>query len=389
MLFRRPSLLLAALIPAVWLLTAAAPQTASAYDPKWTHRWIARKAIEILQHQFGDQYPLLDEWAESIVDGCEHEDDIILDGDTDIQTVRLMRHFYRPTDGAGLSLQPFGVFPNSQEWGAVANDQNEWDYTDALAAYQRGDLDEAFFALGHVVHLTQDATVPAHTHLDDHGPPNGDFYEKWCTSQMRSEFDGDLPVPDLDAPIPEFDTIEDLFHHTARTSYWRNMVPGTLSAPQDDVATGVIVEMFPDLYTNITQQWEIPGVGVLDVAFFEDEPGYFYLNQLDKVAMIDRVFDSAVPEEFVYGDNASEVKLVEVMAGDLVPVAIMSSASAIKHFLDEAETLGPPDGDDTEDPDHPLPDDETSACSAAGRGGAAPTASLLLLALLFIRRRRS
>ena len=32
--------------------------------------------------------------------------------------------------------------------------------------------------------------------------------------------------------------IADLFHHTARTSYWRNMVPGHLSAPQDDEASG-------------------------------------------------------------------------------------------------------------------------------------------------------
>jgi hypothetical protein len=387
---RRPSLLLAAAIPAIWLATAVAPRSASAYDPQYTHRWIARQAIALLQHQFGDRYPLLAEWTERLVDGVEHEDDIILDGDSDIQTIRLMRHFYRPTDGAGLALEPFGVFPNSSEWGAVANDQNDWDYTDALAAYQAGDLDEAFFALGHVVHLTQDATVPAHTHLDDHGPPFGDFYEHYCTSQTRSEFDGDLPVPDLDAPIPEFDTIEELFHHTARTSYWRNMVPGYLSAPQDDVADGVLVEMFPDLYTNITQQWEIPGVGVLDVAFFEDEPGYFYLNKLDKVAMIDRVFDSATPEEFEYGTNVNDAKLIEVMAGDLIPVAIMSSASAIKHFLDEIETLGPADGA-PEDPDHPLPDDETSACAAAGRGGAAPTTAslLLLLALSFLRRRRS
>ncbi|HUS68722.1 MAG TPA: MYXO-CTERM sorting domain-containing protein [Kofleriaceae bacterium] len=388
MLSRGSSLLLAALIPAAWLPTVAVERSASAYDPQYTHRWIARKAIELLQHQFGDRYPLLEEWAERLVDGVEHEDDLLLDGDTNIQTVRLMRHFYRPTDGAGLALEPFGVFPNSSEWGAVANDTNQWDYTDALAAYQAGDLDEAFYALGHVVHLTQDATVPAHTHLDDHGPPSGDFYEHYCTSQMRSEFDGDLPVPDLDTPIPEYDTIADLFHHTARTSYWRNMVPGHLSAPQDDEASGVIVEMFPDLYTNITQQWEIPGIGVLDVAFFEDEPGYFYLNKLDKVAMVDRVFDSAVPEEFEYGANVNDVTLVEIMADDLIPAAIVSSAAAMKHFLDEIETLGPADGE-PEDPDHPLPDDETSTCSAAGSGGAASTAPLFLLALFFLRRRRS
>src|SRR5690349_3671890 len=173
----------------------AAERPASAYDPQYTHRWIARKAIELLQHQFGDRYPLLDEWAERLVDGVEHEDDLLLDGDTNIQTVRLMRHFYRPTDGAGLALEPFGVFPSSSEWGAVANDQNEWDYTDALAAYQRGDLDEAFYAMGHVVHLTQDATVPAHTHPDDHGPPAGAFYEHCCTSQMPRAPDGALPTP--------------------------------------------------------------------------------------------------------------------------------------------------------------------------------------------------
>lgn len=367
--------------------TLVSTPTASAYDPKFTHRWIARQAVELLLHQFGDRYPLLTEWSERIIDGAEHEDDIILDGDTVITTIRLMRHFYRPTDGEGLSIA-LGDFASSRDWGAVANEQNAWDYTDALAAYQAGDLDEAFFALGHVVHLTQDATVPAHTHLDDHGPPAGDDYEHYCTSQMRSEFDGDLPKPPFDIELPEYDSPADIIHHTARTSYWRNMVPGQLSSPQDDEASGVIVEMFPDLYTNITQQWEIPGVGVLDTAFFEDQPGYFYVAKLDKAGMVDRVFDSREPEAFEFASNASDYTLVENMANDLVPVAITSSAVMIKHFLDEIETLGPA-GEDGEDPDHPLPDDETATCSAAGAAGSPLTACLALLTLFILRRRRS
>ena len=40
------SLLLAALSPAVWLPTQLGMREASAYDPQYTHRWIARKAIE-------------------------------------------------------------------------------------------------------------------------------------------------------------------------------------------------------------------------------------------------------------------------------------------------------------------------------------------------------
>jgi uncharacterized protein (TIGR03382 family) len=385
----RPPFLVAALVSATCLTTTVGMRSASAYDPQFTHRWIARKAVELLLHQFGDRYPLLTEWSERMFDGVEHEDDLLLDGDTVLTTVRLMRHFYRPTDGAGLSIS-YGDFPSSIDWGAKANEENAWDYTDALAAYQAGDLDEAFFAVGHVVHLAQDATVPAHTHLDTHGPPAGDAYEDYCTQQMRSEFDGDLPLPSLDASIPEFPTVEEIIHATARTSYWRNMVPGSLSAPQDDESSGLLVEMFPDLYTNINQKWEIPGIGVLDVAFFEHEPGYFYLKKLGKVGAIDRVFDSAHPEEFDYGANVNDATVVEIMAGDLIPVAVVSSAAVIKHFLDEIETLPQTDDDGSvEDPDHPVPSDDTTTCSAAGPAGSPLTVCLALFAMLFLRRRRS
>ena len=383
---RRRVSLLAAAVAAAAVPTLVGMPTASAYDPKFTHRWITRQAIETLLRAYGDQYPLLAEWAERVVDGVEHEDDLFLDGDDDPTTVRLMRHFYRPTDGMGLVTDGFGTFIGSVEWGAQPNLENVWGYDDAIAHYRAGDLDEAFFALGHVVHLVQDASVPAHTHLDVHGPPAGDNYEDWCTSLMRSEFDSDLPLPPEGAIIPSFGSAEEAIRATAAASYWRNMVPGHLSAPEGGEASGVLSQMFPDIDPNLTLDWEIPGVGVLGKAFFEHEPGFYYFKKLTATGAVDRTgFDASDPEAFAYAPN-SDTMLVENIARDMVPVAILHSAGLMKTFLDEIAAIGPPVRDDDVTPMPPGP--ESSGCTATGRGSSSLSAlAAALVALALLRRR--
>jgi len=372
----------------VLLLTAASvplglgARDAHAYDPQYTHRWIAWQAIDHLVRLLPGDTDLLRDYAAVLVDGVEHEDDIFLDGDSDPTTLRLMRHFYNPVTGEGLSMEAFGDFPSSYVWGGQPNEQNLWDYQDALRYYQEGDIEEAFFALGHVVHLIQDATVPAHTHLDDHGPPYGDSYEEWCTAQMRSDLEGNLPLPPLEAPIPQFSSLEQAWQLTASASYWRNMVPGALSSIEVEEASGVIAQMFPDIEVNLTGSWEVPGVGVLGKAFWEDQPGYFYFKRLERAGAVDRAqFDPYSPERFVYDSNDGAL-MVENVAQDMIPLAVLHSAGVIKMFLDDVAALPPP-GMDEEEPAPP----EASGCSAAGGGAAGPAAALLALAALLARRR--
>ena len=385
MLPRRARPSLALLVAAASLPALTTARDASAYDPQYTHRWIAWQAIDHLVRLYPGKMDLLLRFADAVVDGVEHEDDIFLDGDDEPTTLRLMRHFYNPVTKAGLSMPAFGTFPNSYEWGGQANEQNVYGYDDALRYYQEGDLEAAFFALGHVVHLIQDATVPAHTHLDDHGPPYGDHYEEYCTSRMRSEHEGDLPLPPLDATVPTFTSPEQAWQITASASYWRNMIPGSLSPVEEEIASGAIVEVFPDIEVSLTNHWTIPGIGQLDKAFWEDHPGHYYFKKIGRPGAVDRVaFDPYDPRRFVY-DERGDALLVENMAEDLIPLAVLHSAGTIKMFLDDIEELGPPPG--MEDP---LGPPESSGCSAAGRGGPGTSLlALLSLAALVLFRRRS
>jgi len=362
-----------------WGALALHPATSSAYDHQHTHRWLTRMAIERLLAAYPDRYPELVAYLERVVAGSEHEDDLILDNDGDPTTFRLQRHFYRPTDGAGLTMSG-KTFVSSYQWGILPSDQNPWAWDDAMAAWQRGDLDEAFFALGHVTHLIEDLTVPAHVHLDVHGPPDGDDYEDYCSSMTSSEYDSLLPLPPEGAPIPDFQSPYHAWQATANASFYRNLYAGDLS--DTSAPTGRIAEMFPSLsWSWFSEQWSIsdPPVGSLGSDFWEELPGYYYFKDTEHAAAVDVAeFDPADPRASRFATSGG-APMVELMARDLIPVAVLDAAGVIKMFLDQA---GPPPSTDPTDPTDPN-DGEAAGCSAGG--AAAPW--LLLAALLLVRRR--
>ncbi len=366
---------LVALLAAIPLLSPAA---AHAYDAENTHRWIARQAVELLVATYPGEYDELLEYTDDVVEGAFHEDDLFLDGDDDPSTLRVMRHFYNGADGTGLV---FGeeTFPSSFEWNGVSNEQNEWDYYDGLLAYQKGDLAEAYFIAGHTVHLLSDLTVPAHSHLDDHGPPFGDTYENHCSARMTNRFESSLRTPPVGAVIPEFLSLEDAFQRTAEASYYRNLYPGDLSG---DEPTGVIAEMFPDMSKGFfSGVWEIEGVGKEGEDFYEEQPGYYYFSKNEVVSQVDILdYDPLSPFDREYAAITSDAPMVERMADQLVPVAILHSASGLKMFIDEARSLPR-----ITDPNMLPPTDE-GGCNASGSGSAPWFAFLMMLP--FLRRRR-
>lgn len=374
------------LVVASLALAAAigAPRQASAYDPHFTHRWIARKAVEHLRAQYPGQYDAVLPHLERFIDGVSDEDNELLDGDLDPLTLRVMRHFYRPTDGLGLAMFE-QQFPSSLEWGTFPRDDNKWGYDDAIRYWREGDPDLAFFAIGHVTHLIQDATVPAHTHLDIHGPPDGDSYEGYCSSKMRSDTDGDLPLPSPDAPIPEFETWEDLWLATASASYYRNMVPGLLSDTETAAADGALVEMFPMIEVDwLTDTWEIPEVGKLGKAFWEYETGLFYFKKAHGVGAVERVdFDPYQPMVFDFAPNEAGASMNEAMARDLIPVAVLHSAAVLKKFMDETRDLEVVTPGDDDAPAEPA---DEGGCAAGGGASGSGALALALAALLFRRK---
>jgi hypothetical protein len=372
--------LLSALV-AIPLLDASQVQ---AYDASKTHRWLTRQAVEYLVAAHPGEYDEILEYMEEIIEGAFHEDDMYADGDQDPTTLRVMRHFYHAPDQAGLTYGENGEFPNSFEWNGIASEENKWDYHDGLLAYQKGLYAEAFFIAGHTVHLIEDLTVPAHSHLDEHGPPYGDNYEQHCRSRTTSSTESSLKVPVPGTPLPQFSSLADAFQRTADASYYRNFYPGYLS--DEGEAFGVIKDMFPEISLGwLSGEWSIPGVGKLSKGFHEEAPGYFYFSINEVTSAFDVVdYDAANPHDRQFAPMASNAHMVERMADDLTPIAILHSASVIKMFVDEARGLPPVE----EETDAPSLDDMTEAagCSlSSGNGGLLSALSLLLLIVAFRR----
>lgn len=356
--------------------------TAEAYDAENTHRWVAREAVKLLVATYPGEYDELLEYENEVAEGALHEDDLFLDGDTDPSTLRVMRHFYNATDRAGLT---FGgqTFPNAYEWNSEDTEENDWDYTDGMRAYQKGELSEAYFIAGHTVHLITDLTVPAHSHNDDHGPPDGDDYEDHCASRMISQYEGSLKAPPEGSFVPEFLDLADAFQKTADASYYRNLYPGYLG---DESVDGIISKMFPEMYRGVfSDAWEIDGVGSEGVGFYAERPGYYYFSKNDVASKYDIVnYDYRDPFDAKYGPIESDAPMVERMADDLLPVAILHSAAVLKLFIDDARKL--PKLNDKDE----APSDD-GGCNAAGSSKTPWSALMILLGmcLAFVRRNQT
>jgi uncharacterized protein (TIGR03382 family) len=368
-------------------MASAAPRDAHAYGQN-THRWVARQAVQYLVARFPGEYDDLLMFEDDIADGAEHEDDFIEDGDGDPTTMRVMRHFYRPTDGLGIEYGGFPRFPSSYVWGGLPNETNQWDYVDGIRAFAAGDETEAYFTIGHTIHLITDLTVPAHSHLDEHGPPDGDDYESYCGTRMSSEFVGTLKGPAPDAAWPNFETLQDAFQGTAEASYWRNMVPGHID--DEEGPSGAIAEMFPDLKIHwFYDEWYISGFGTLGSAFYEepDSRGYYYFHKNHGVAAMRRAsFDPSDPFSYDYSENTAEQSMAAAMADDLTPVAVLHSAAVLKMFVDEARKARKDDSSN-DDPSDMMPGSEPAGCQSGGPAGVALPLLLALVALGWRRTR--
>ncbi|MFC1574121.1 hypothetical protein ACFL30_02965, partial [Candidatus Latescibacterota bacterium] len=83
-----------------------------AYKKDTTHKWITDQAISYLIAKNLIKYANLESYREQLVDGSHDEDD----------TPRYLNHYFRPTDGKGLSFFEETIpiiYSNSWEWGGA------------------------------------------------------------------------------------------------------------------------------------------------------------------------------------------------------------------------------------------------------------------------------
>lgn len=212
------------------------PVSVSAYEIG-THAYLTNESFNLFNKNFPLQ-KISPELRDFLVDGSRREDDI----------PRWMNHFYDPVNERGLvsdiSISPINVgnWDMSKIWAKDMESQNglmykvpatiasmlnavqkrkisaisdETDFTwqEAIRYYANGENEKAMFALGHVLHLIQDTSVPDHTRNDPH--TSGSPYEKYAGQFVLTSIDNNLAQRLEKKPIPIFSNLENYFNELA------------------------------------------------------------------------------------------------------------------------------------------------------------------------------
>ncbi|MGB9743533.1 MAG: PQQ-binding-like beta-propeller repeat protein [Minisyncoccales bacterium] len=204
-----------------------------AYSPTTTHPALTQKSAEIYNQFYNGK--LTNQEIAWLMEGAQKED----------TPPRWINHFYDPTTGLGWQGERMGNLPSSvlllfskialspQEavsalnWAQNQELQNKYRYYEgnqtwqkAIYEYAQGNKKEAYIALGHLLHLLQDMTVPAHTRQDTHvdllGLDPGEPYEKWAAENI--DFSHLTKFSSAQQAGADCNSLEDCFNKLARYS---------------------------------------------------------------------------------------------------------------------------------------------------------------------------
>ncbi|MDP3729142.1 MAG: hypothetical protein Q8R26_00075, partial [bacterium] len=202
-----------------------------------THAFLTNEVVAFYNNH--TEHPISEEFYDYIIDGARLEDN----------TPRYLHHFYDPVNNQGLHDLGFRG-RMAKEW--VQNDnaqtallyrampqteasllslaqistiQGTFDHTDftwekALELYRDGKKEDAFFVLGHIIHLIEDMAVPDHTRNDAHPPFNdgGSPYENWTEQFNLENRDIELSIRLLNKDLIAFNDLDAYFDGLATYS---------------------------------------------------------------------------------------------------------------------------------------------------------------------------
>lgn len=165
------------------------PRESLAYDSTTTHPALTREAVRLYNLRHPEE-KISEEEAGWIIKGSIKED----------TPPRWINHFYDPIYERGLSGENVGVIPapmvrvlteigissekprSSVEWATDSSLQQAYRYfggdqswETALSKMREGEKEEAFTALGHILHLLEDLGVPDHSRDDAHAAVIGNL----------------------------------------------------------------------------------------------------------------------------------------------------------------------------------------------------------------------
>lgn len=302
---------------------------AFAYDDKTAHPALTD---EIVDH-FNRIYPeraLSNEQKEIVKTGSVEED----------EETRWLQHFYDPVNNRGLVFGP-KQWDNSKDWAqdtlAQATEDGAWKDTTygsifslfsaksdfswerAIYEYAWDDKKHAFLALGHILHLLEDASVPDHTRNDPHphllewfASSNGSPYEIW-TKKFTPD---NLTLSTKESPVV-LGNLNAYFDSMARYSNGNFFSKDTIGDYDK-----YVMPRIKDISTEI-----IDGKKIL-FAYWDDGHSSYRLVKLE--------LKNGSRNEFVpqFDDN---VLVMKDYWARLSKQSVLHGAGVVKLFFDEAE----------------------------------------------------
>ena len=190
-------------LPVIFILVFLSPVLAWGYADETTHPALTKETVELFNSD-SSEYDLDEAERDLIMKGSIEED----------SNSRWLHHFYDPAYERGLTIG--GDFESSKKWSKdVLSQAHVLDKTNvanpfsglfssgtdhtwqrAIYEYAWGDKERAMRSLGHILHLAQDATVPAHTRNDPHGGSKitgGESpYENWTSQFEPNKFESSV-----------------------------------------------------------------------------------------------------------------------------------------------------------------------------------------------------
>lgn len=163
------------------------------------------------------------------------------------QLIPELRHFWDPRRGLEKGLAGYDSAVDraykyfTGGYGINGRYDRRWSIAGIkgqgiIFLYRSGDKAKAYEYLGHVAHLVEDLTVPAHTllwpHL--HVIPRSDVYETYMEAHFKENFQ--MPSGNVES----FPSLYDLFNQTARTTqqFDAGFGPGPLAGKDGSVDKG-------------------------------------------------------------------------------------------------------------------------------------------------------
>jgi len=244
-------------------------------------------------------------------------------------------HLYDPI----YNRAPFGVY-TAKEWALDVNSQNlekflgtlekifgknnysvhgDFSWFASVDYFMANNQEKAWYGLGHILHLIEDMTVPAHSRNDHH--LLGEPYEEWTSVNLKSEDYSLAEKLKSNGYSPSYlfsigQAFDELAKYSNKYFFSKDSVPGTTLSK--DYTNPKIIKEIQEDYGRISQR---------TYALGEDENGkLFRLSEIRK---------NIVKNQKQYLIEDDDSKLNTDYWSHLAPKAVVYGAGVIKLFVDE------------------------------------------------------